>query len=418
MSKRIAILLGGGDVPGLNMCLKSLVYRLIDDGFEPVGIRKGWEGLINYNPRDPATHHANLIDLTKALVRAIDQTPGSLLHVSRLNPLAVPARLVPTFLGRNGAASQDLTGHIIDVIKRLNLRALIVIGDDDMLRYAACLSRQGLPIIAIPKTIHNNIHGTDYTIGFSTGLARSVAYIHELRALAGSREQIMVVETFGVGSGLSSLMTAFLSGADRALIPEAPFDPARLARLVRWDKDINPSNYAVVTVCDGTQIEEDKLLRYTPHLSPRSQSVVLRQLTANKAHTLAMNGQFDLDQVVETGTSLAGSGMVVAELLRYLTGEEVMMQPLTYLLRTGPPDGQDLLGATNFAILAARLVKEGNFGRMTAYRHRYDLANVDLQLVTQGPGAVKLEAMYNLAEYRPKDDLVWAMQNKEAIAAN
>jgi 6-phosphofructokinase 1 len=237
-----------------------------------------------------------------------------------------------------------------------------------------------------------------------------VAFIHELRALAGSREQIIVIETFGAGSGLSSLMTAFLAGVDRALIPEVPYDPARLARLVRWDKDLNPRNYAVVTVCDGSCIEENKVLRYAPYLSPRSQSVVLRQLTTEKAREMHLNGEFDLAEVVETGTSLAGSGMVVAELLRHLLHEEVIMQPLTYLLRTGPPDGQDLLGATNFAILAVRLVKEGRFGRMTAYQQRYDLTDVDLNVVTQGINLVKLAEMYDIEEYRPKVNLIWATQ--------
>jgi 6-phosphofructokinase 1 len=410
MTNQVGILVGGGDVPGLNACLKSLTYRLIDEGFEPIGVRKGWLGLINYNPRDPSTYGDHFTSLTKALVRPIDRTPGSFLHVSRLNPLEMPRRLVPRFLPEAETETQDLTGHIKEVVERLGFHALIAVGDDDMLKYAAYLSQQGVPIIGIPKTIHNNIYGTDYTIGFSAGLARGVAFIHELRALAGSREQVIVVETYGVGSGLSSLMTAFLSGVDRAIIPEVPYDPAKLARLVKWDKDLNPSNYAVVTVCDGSRIEEDKLMRYTPHLSPRSKSVVLRQLTAEKAKEIQLNDEFTLDEVVETGTSLAGSGMVVAELLQHFIGEEVMMLPLTYLLRTGPPDGQDLIGATNFAILATRLVKAGKFGRMVVYQQRYNLTDIDLNVVTQGVNAVDVAEMYDINEYRPKVNLIWAAQ--------
>jgi 6-phosphofructokinase 1 len=161
MTKEVGILVGGGDVPGLNVCLKSLGYRLLDEGFEPIGIRKGWLGLINYNPRDPSTYGDNFIRLTKALVRSIDQTPGSFLHVSRLNPLETPRRLIPGFLPASEAETQDLTGHIKEVVQRLGFHALIVVGDDDMLRYASHLSRQGIPIIGIPKTIHNNIYGTD-----------------------------------------------------------------------------------------------------------------------------------------------------------------------------------------------------------------------------------------------------------------
>lgn len=411
MSKRVAILVGGGDVPGLNMCLKSLVYRVIDVGFEPIGVRKGWEGLIHYNPHDPTTYGEYFIELTKNMVRPIDRTPGSFLHASRVDPRQVPPRQVPEFLREKGAKSQELTEHIIDVIERLDFKALIVLGDDNMLNQAAKLHQRGIPIIAIPKTVHNNIHGTDYTIGFSTGLARGVSFIHELRALAGSREQIIVLETFGVNSGLSSLMMAFLAGVDRAIIPEVPYDPEKLARLALRDKKATPGNYAVVTVSDGSEIVADKVLDFTPHLSPRSKSLVLKQMTEAEAESLREeDGNFTLDEVLETGTSLTGSGMVAAELLQKLTGEEVIMQSLSYLLRTGNPDGQDLIGATNFAILAARLLKEEKFGRMTAYHQRYNLTDIDLNTVTQGVHRVDVDLMYDSDNYRPKVDLIWAAQ--------
>jgi 6-phosphofructokinase 1 len=412
MAKRIGILIGGGDVPGLNMCLKSLVYRVIDEGFDPVGVRKGWEGLINYNYHDPTTYGDNFIELNKNIVRPIDRAPGSFLHASRLNPSEVIHKRVPRFLQRPGAGPQDLTGHIKEVISRLGFQALLVIGDDDTLRYAAHLSQQGVPIIGIPKTIHNNIYGTEYTIGFSTGLARGVAFIHELRSLAGSREQVVVIETFRVGSGLSTLMVAFLAGADRAIIPEVPYDPEKLAYLVQRDKTVNPNNYAVVLVSDGSRMVPDKLLKYTPHLSPRSKSEVLRLMTEEKAREARLEEEFTLDEVVETGSSLAGSGMVVAELLGHLLDEEVFLQSLTYLLRTGAPDGQDLLGATNFAIMAARLLRDGNFGRMTAYQQRYSLTHVDLNMVTQGVHGVNVEEMYDVNNYRPKINLIWAAQEQ------
>ncbi len=411
-SKRVAILVGGGDVPGLNVCLKSVVYRTIEAGFEPIGVRKGWEGFIRYNYHDPTTYGDNFIELNKHMVRPIDRTPGSFLHASRVNPAETPRHLIPEFLRKPGVEIQDLTAHIVDVVERLNFYALIAIGDDDMLRYAALLSQKGVPIIGIPKTVHNNIYGTDYTIGFSTGLARGVAFIHELRALAGSREQVVVVETFGANSGLSSLMTAFLAGADRAIIPEVPYDPEKLAYLVMRDKSLTPGNYAVVTVSDGSRIVPEKLLKYTPHLSPRSKSEVLKLLTEDKAKEAKAAEEFILDEVVEMGSSLVGSGMVAAELLQHLLGEEVFMQPLTYLLRTGSPDGQDLLGSTNFAILATRLLQEGKFGRMTAYQKRYNLTDVDLQCVTQGVNRVDVDEMYDLENYRPKINLIWAARDK------
>jgi 6-phosphofructokinase 1 len=412
IGKRVGILVGGGDVPGLNLCLKSLIYRVIDEGFEPIGIRKGWEGLINYNYHDPTTYGDNFIELSKNMVRAIDRSPGSFLHSSRTNPLKTPHKYTPEFLRKPQAQSQDLTDHIKEVVERLGYRALLVIGDDDMLRFAAHLSRQGVPIIAIPKTIHNNIYGTDYTIGYSTGLSRSVAFIHELRALAGSREQIVVVETFRVNSGLSALMAGFLAGADRVIIPEVPYDPEKLAFLVQQDKGVSPNNYAVVVVSDGSRIVPEKVLQYTPHLSPRSKSEVLQLMTEEKAQESGQQAEFTLDEVVEKGSTLVGSGMVVAELLGHLLGEEVFMQALTYLLRTGPPDGQDLLGATNFAIMAARLLKEGKFGRMTAYQQRYNLTDVDLNVVTQGVHGVDVEEMYDVNYYKPKVNLIWAAQEK------
>lgn len=410
MSKRVGILVGGGDVPGLNMCLKSLVYRIIDEGFEPIGIRKGWEGLISYYYKDPTTYTNNFIELSKNLVRSIDRSPGSFLHASRIDPSEVPWNFIPAFLRQEKSRDEkyDLNDHIADAVERLGFKALIAVGDDDMLRHTALLSQRGVPIIAIPKTIHNNIYGTDYTIGFSTGLARSVAFIHELRALAGSREQIVVVETFRVNSGLSTLLAGFLAGVDRVIIPEVPYDPERLAHFLQQDKKLNPNNYAVVLVNDGSRIVPEKLLKYTPHLSPRSKSEVLQLMTEEEAE--GIKEEFDLKDVVETGSSLAGSGMVLAEVVSYLLQEEVFLQPLTYLLRTGPPDGQDLLGATNFAIRAARLLKEGKFGRMTAYQQRYNLTDVPLSIVTEGVNGVDVDEMYDAGQYKARVNLIWAAQ--------
>jgi 6-phosphofructokinase 1 len=406
MAKRVAILTGGDDVPGLNMCIKSLVYRLIDFGFEPIGIRKGWEGLINYNHRNPTTYGANFIELTKTMVRPIDRTPGSFLHSSRINPMQVPRQQVPEFLREPDAETQDLTEHVKEAVQQQGFRALIVVGSNDTLREAAHFSQQGVPIIAIPKTVHNNVYGTEYTLGFSTGLARGVAFIHELRALAGSREQIAVVETFGLKSGYSSLMVAFLSGADRVIIPEVPYDPEKLAYLVVRDKSQNPNNYAIVIVSDGSRLVPEKIAEYTPHLSLRSRSEVLRLMTDEKAE--ALREEFDLAEVVEPGTSMAGSGMVAAELLRYLTGQEVFLQSLNYLLRTGSPDGQDLLGAVNFALMAARLLKEGKFGRMTAFQPHTTWTDVDLNVVTQGERTVNVDAWYDVNHYHPKVGLIWS----------
>ncbi len=405
LGKKIAILIGGGDVPALNMCLKSLVYRMIDEGLEPVGVRKGWEGLINYNHHNPTTYGENFIELTKAMVRPIDRTPGSFLHSSRIDPKSLPRQLVPQFISPTKAETQDLTAHIKDTFERLGFQALVVLGDIKALQYAAHLSKQGIPTIGIPKTIHNNVPGTDYTLGFTTGLARGVSFIHELRSLAGSREQIIVVEPYRVNSGIGSLMVSFLAGVDRVLIPEVSYDPEKLTRLVLQDKAMNPANYAVVLVCDGATITEEKVMKYTPHLSPRSQSQVLRMMTAEKAKKVKTDSEFNLEEVVETGSSLVGSGMVATELLTRLTGTEVFFQSMVYLLRTGTPDGQDLLGATNFAILTVRLLKDAKYGRMVAYQ-RYKLMDIDLAMAAPGVHQVNVAEMYDVENYQPKLNLI------------
>jgi 6-phosphofructokinase 1 len=389
MTKRVAILTGGGDVPGLNMCLKSLVYNLIDSGYEPIGVRKGWEGLIQYNPHDPSTYSDSFIELTKNMVRPIDRTPGSFLHSSRIEPRKVAHQQVPEFLRKPKSETQDLTDHVKDVIQRLGYVGVIVIGDDDMLQYAAHLSQQGVPVIGIPKTIHNNIKGTDYSLGFSTGMARGVAFIHELRALAGSREQLFIVETFAAKSGYSSLLMALLSGTDRVLIPEVPYDPERLAYLVMQDKKQTPANYAVVLVCDGTTVQEDKVDKYAKVVMPQIGDDVLR-------------GRISGDQ------KLVGSGMVAAQLLGHITGENVFLQPLTYLLRTGSPDGQDLLGAANFAFIASHLLQHGRFGRMTAFVQNKMWTDVDLNLAVEGIKTVDVNAWYDQKEYRPQLALIWS----------
>ena len=305
MTKRIAIMTGGGDVPGLNMCLKSLVYRLIDLGFEPIGVRMGWEGLIAYDPNDPSTYSDSFIELTKNMVRPIDRTPGSFLHSSRIDLRNVPADKVPDFLKKPGAASQDLTDHILDVVQRLGYRAVVVVGDDDMLHDAAYLSQLGMPIIGIPKTIHNNIHGTDYTLGFSTGLARGVAFVHELRALAGSREQIIVVETFAAKSGYSTLLMGLLSGADRVIIPEVPYDPERLAALLVQDRHETPANYAVAMICDGSIVIEDKVEQYA--------GVIAHNIGSTQVSSRYLGGGSAV------ANPLVGSGMILAELLTHVT---------------------------------------------------------------------------------------------------
>jgi 6-phosphofructokinase 1 len=334
--------------------------------------------------------------LSKNLVRPIDRSPGSFLHSSYADPRALLGQLVPDFLRQGKAETQDVTAHIQEVVQGLDYKALVVIGDDDMLQYAALLSQQGVPVVAIPKTIHNNIYGSDYTLGFSTGLARGVAFIHELRALAGSREQIVVVETFAAKSGYSTLLMGLLSGSDRVVIPEVPYDPERLAQLLLEDKRQTPANYAVALVTDGAGVQPDKMAQYA--------RMIADEASATRLTPAFLNGE------VAEHSQLVGSGMVAAVLLSHLTHEDVLHQELTYLLRTGAPDGQDLLGAVNFAFTAAQLVHQGVFGRMAAFAQNRMWTHVDLNLAVKGVKQVDIDAWYDPEQYQPKLNLIWSSE--------
>ncbi|MCL4394848.1 MAG: 6-phosphofructokinase, partial [Chloroflexi bacterium] len=231
MAKRIGLLTGGGDAPGQNVCLKALVYSATDLGYDVIGIRKGWEGLLHYDLENTLTHGDQVMPLTKQRVHDIDRLPGSFLHTSRIDPGAVPAEAVPAFMSDRvkGNGKLDLTEHVKRVIEKLQLEALIVLGDRTTLVYASRLSQEQVPVLGIPKTVHNNVSGSDYALGFSTALGRGVRLINEIRAMAGTREEIAVVEILGRNTGLTTMLVAFLAGADRALIPEVPYDPEKLA---------------------------------------------------------------------------------------------------------------------------------------------------------------------------------------------
>src|SRR6185369_16888494 len=230
---RIGILTGGGDVPGLNPCIKAAVYRATDEGHEMFGIRRGWGGLLNYNPDDPATHEYNVIPLNQVNTRTIDRTGGTYLHTSRTNPAKVSPADLPPFLDGMFPKPEkdkkiDATSHILRVLEFLKLDALIAIGGDDTLSYAVRLHREGFPMVCIPKTMDNDVYGTDYCIGFSTAVTRSVEFIRNIRTPTGSHERIAVVELFGRYSGETSLISAYLAGVDRAIISEVDFDVDRL----------------------------------------------------------------------------------------------------------------------------------------------------------------------------------------------
>jgi 6-phosphofructokinase len=369
---RIGILTGGGDVPGLNACIKAVVNRVIDDGHEVVGIRRGWGGLQYVDPASPETISTYILPLDRTTVRTIDRSGGTFLHTSRTNPSKVRPRDVPPFLGGPGEGDepQDLTAHVLKVIDHLGLDALIPIGGDDTLSYAVRLHDEGIPIVAIPKTMDNDVHGTDYCIGFSTAVTRSVGFIHNLRTSAGSHERLAIVELFGRYSGETSLVAAYLSGVDRAIISEVPFNPEKLAGLLLQDKRANPSNYAMMTISEGAQVIGGE--------------IVLRGKADAFGHK-----------------KLGGIGAITGDLLKEITGENIIYQQIAYLMRSGSPDSLDLMVAINYAVMAADLAVRRAFGRMVALRNGI-YTNVPLTVTREGARKVDIEELYDSENYRPK----------------
>jgi ATP-dependent phosphofructokinase / diphosphate-dependent phosphofructokinase len=369
---RIGILTGGGDVPGLNACIKAVVNRVADEGHDVIGIRRGWGGLVDTNPEDPASFEDNLVALNPGVVRTIDRTGGTFLHTSRTNPAKVTADSLPGFLRDRypGDGPHDLTDDVLPVLEAAKLDVLIPIGGDDTLSYGLRLHEEGVPVIAIPKTMDNDVHGTDYCIGFSTAVSRGVQFIHSLRTAAGSHERIAVVELFGRYSGETSLITAYLSGVDRAVISEVPFDVARLAELLVSDQRSNPSNYAMMTISEGARLEEGEMV---------------------------LAGEED----AYGHRKLGGIGALTSQLLKEHTGHGVLYQQVGYLMRSGAPDSLDLMVATNYAVMAADLALEGGTGRMVALRGG-TYTHVPISVTREGVKRVDIDELYDEASYRPK----------------
>ena len=369
----IAILTGGGDVPGLNPCIKTLVYRAASEGIKVMGIRRGWAGILEYNPDDPSTNDRGIQELIPSEVRTIDRSGGTYLHTSRTNPSAAREKEVPDFLKKQFDGKEDVkdfTSHVLKNLEYLKVDAIIPIGGDDTLSFAERLHREGFPVIAIPKTMDNDVFGTDYCIGFSTAVTRSVNFIHALRTSTGSHERIAVIELFGRYCGETSLIAAYLAGVDRAIIPEVPFDPKRLAELIMKDKKANPQNYAMITISEGARLIGGEMF-----LSGESDAYGHRRL--------------------------GGIGEETGAILKELTGEDVLNQRLSYLMRSGTPDSLDQMAAVNYANTAIDLFLKGVFGRLVALS-RGIYTDIPLSTITTGQKRVDVRELYDIEEYRPK----------------
>jgi 6-phosphofructokinase len=369
---RIGILTGGGDVPGLNACVKAVVNRVADEGHQVVGIRRGWGGLAGVNPDDQSTFASNLVHLDANTVRTVDRSGGTFLHTSRTNPARMSSSGLPEFLSGtyHGEGPHDVTSHVLKVLDSQKIDVLIPIGGDDTLSYGLRMHDEGVPVIAIPKTMDNDVHGTDYCIGFSTAVTRGVQFIHNLRTSTGSHERIAVVELFGRYSGETSLITGYLAGVDRVIISEVPFDIDRLGPMLVDDKKRNPSNYSMMTISEGARLHEGEIL---------------------------VAGQAD----AYGHQKLGGIGATTGELLKEVTGEDIIYQQVGYLMRSGAPDSLDLMVATNYAVMAADLALEGGTGRMVALRSG-TYTHVPISVTREGVKRVDVDELYDVDAYRPK----------------
>ena len=371
----LGILTGGGDVPGLNPAIKTVVNLAARRGWRVTGFRRGWAGPLNYNPADPEGSAKFLMPLSSEAVHAIDRTGGTILHTSRTKPSRARVKDLPEFLKdaypvEGDAETVDCTGHVLSVLEALKIDVLIAIGGDDTLSYAARLHTEGAPTICIPKTMDNDVYGTDYCIGFSTCVTRSVELINRLRTPAGSHERFLVVEMFGRNCGQTALMAGYLADADRTLISEVPFSLEKLTELLGEDRRRNASNYAIVVVSEGASVEGGEIFE---------------------------SGEPD----AYGHRKLGGIGVLVGDHLQETTGVGVMNQSLAYLLRAGAPDAVDRMVPMNFATMAVRCIEEGKTGlMMTVQDGKYTTAPADIS--TKGERRVDVDTMYDADSYRPR----------------
>lgn len=369
---KIGVLTGGGDVPGLNVAIKCIVERAAERGWSVTGIRRGWLGLL---APDPA-RHGDWAHWTRRLelddVRTIARDGGTILHTSRLEPQILPKALAPEHL--KGAFGEretlDATPYVLDAIATLGLDAIVAIGGDGTLRFAARLAEEGVPIISIPKTMDNDVFGTDYAIGFSTAITRSVDAISALRTTAASHERILIVELFGRYCGQTALYTGLLANADRTFIAEYPFDPAAAAQFLEMDRLDNPSRYAVAVISEGARVV-----------------------------TGSASEKGDPDQYGRR--KLGGIGEELGRACSKASPEGVIVQNLAYLMRSGPPDATDRQVAYGYGALAMELLSCGKTGRMCALTGGR-LTDVAIDTLLKGEKRVDVARSYDGVDYRPK----------------
>ncbi len=351
----LAILTGGGDVPGLNACIRSVALNADDRGWKVTGFRRGWQGVLETDPNDPASIARNTIHLDRERVRGIDRVGGTMLHSSRMDPRTRP--------------EGDRTAHVLHVLERLGIDVVLTLGGDGTLRFSAHLDRLGVPVISIPKTMDNDVCGTDYCIGFSTAVSRSVDAINALRTTIESHERIGVIQLFGRHSGETALLAGFLAQVDRTVIAEVPADLDVLLPLLVEDKRSNPAGYAVVVISEG-------------------------------AHLKGMTVRDDLSKSGIERTEV-GVGHHLAAAIQARTGEGTVLQELAYLMRAGAPDALDRMVGFAFGAQAVQLIEAGTTGRMVALIDG-NYSHVPASTAECDSRRINVDEMYDRATYRAR----------------
>ena len=377
--RTVGILTGGGDVPGLNPAIRAATFRAIREGYRVIGIRRGWGGLVDLIPDKEADNSNNFQELTTEMVNRAGRTWGTLLHTSRTNPSKLTKAAVPQHLEDKYAEDiNDITPEILENLEFLGIDCLIPIGGDDTLSYGHRLYKEGLKVVAIPKTMDNDVPGTDYCIGFSTCVTRTIELSHMLRTSAGSHERFLVIEVFGRYAGFSALLPAMAGASDRCVIPEHSFAIEHLCELLTADRNNNSSKYSVVLVSEG----------------------------ATMIHQEGMS--YENDEADMYGhKKLGGIGDKVAAELKRLSPQfnngkqiNVVNQRLSYLVRCGEPDALDAIVPMVFGNMAMDLILKGEYGRLISLRNGiYD--HVDLDVIHGNKKVIKVSKHYDTDRLRP-----------------
>jgi ATP-dependent phosphofructokinase / diphosphate-dependent phosphofructokinase len=375
----IGILTGGGDVPGLNPAIRAITIRALREGYKVLGLRRGWAGIMEIVRDDNVDNADNYLTLTEEIVNKAGRTGGTFLHTSRTRPSHVPKDQVPEHLKKVYTNEiNDLTPEVLKNLDYLGVDFLVPIGGDDTLSYCVRMYKEGIKVIAIPKTMDNDVPGTDYCIGFSTCITRTINMTNTLRTSAGSHERILVLEVFGRYAGFTAMLPTMAGAANRCVIPEHKFDIEKLTKLLIEDREKNPSKYSVVIVSEGATFEgmENMLFRHT-------------------------------EKDMFGHAKLGGIGEAVSEEIKILSPKfnkgkmiNVITQQLGYLVRGGDPDAIDSIVPMAYGNLALDLILKGIHGRLVVLRNgRYD--NAPLDIVTSSKKLVDIKKHYNVDRYRP-----------------